>query len=900
MKHKKTFSRVCSLLMALLLVWQCTPVTTASATAEHGTNVSANANLVSEQSPNPDAESAPDDPYVVFAVERFTIGQGFYTDPVRVPLKANDTVYDILHRVVGDNAIVQGGNYLSGIENADLGPDHVKVPDYITQMDADAPTTESVIEYYNTSSSHDGSLSERTYHPMSGWYYQVNGEAPAFGIGDYDLVDGDVIRIQYTLYGFGADVTGAFYGGSTFAEMSNNDALYKTMAEINDSPSEIRNHPSIQSLYTKAVQLAQAMIAPQAEVDALVKSLKETLEQVREEINTPAPQPQPEPEPEPQPEPDHKPGVDAVGMDAALTKALDYMSSVTTNPDVGTLNGEWTVLALARNNRLSESVKDAYLRNLSAKLEQTNGVLHRRKLTEYSRVILAMTSLKLDPTQAYGYNLLEPLKDFKKVCFQGINGPVWALIALDSNAYPMDGAEGTTSRDMLIDYILKDALPGGGWGLGPVPDDMTPMAIQALAPYCDRPEVKSAVDAGLAVLSQIQDENGGFGLAGGSESISQVIIALAALDSNLFTDARFIKNGHTMMEALLRYQTEDGAFRHLLDGSADAMATDQATLALTAYQRAMQGKTFLYDMSDLNEQVPDVGPEVNPGETPDPAPEVTPGVTPDQNPEGTPAPAPEQTPDVNPEPIPAAPPAAKPDKNTPVRKPLQSGKPVTQSTTNMVDAKLDNGVVSKADFAAIQGQDKVLRMTAKLPDGTTYTMMINGMDVVEPQDTDITLSPDSTYEAEIRQLAEDPYFFRIQHPGVFPGPMYLELHTDLEDGEYLLLQYDTEHRKALLVQKVEVTGGLLQCVLEHGGDYFLAKKASAAPLDAPMSDAAPMDTETAVPAPADKNESVSPAADSGTPVYVIWVGAALCAAACGGIGFAIGNAHGKKKKEHAS
>ncbi len=899
MKKTKTFSRVCALLMALLLTLQCSPVTTAYAAADHGTNASANAELVSEPTPGTGEETAPDDNYVVFAVERFTIGQGFFVEPVRVPLQPDDTVYDIIHRIVGDNAIVKGGNYLSGIKTADLGPDHVKVPDYITNMDENAPTTQSVIEYYNENAKKDGALSEKVYHPMSGWYYQVNSQAPGFGIGSYTLEKGDVIRIQHTLYGFGADVTGTFYGGPTFAEMQNNDALYKVMAEINDSPAELRNNASIKSLYAKAVQLSEAMIAPQQEVDALVTTLSDTVAKVKAELNKPFPQPEPEPEPDPEPAPnpspdptpDQKPEFDSATMDAALTKALDYMASVTTNPAVGSINGEWTVLVLARNNRLSDTVKETYLKNLQAKLVETNGVLSSRKYTEYSRVILGMSSLNMDPAQAYGYNLIEPLKDFKKVCRQGINGPVWALIALDSGNYPMDGANGTSSRDMMIDYILKDQLPGGGWGLGSKPDDMTPMAIQALAPYCDRPEVKAAVDAALSVLSQIQDEDGGFGLAGGSESISQVVIALAALDKDLFTDARFIKNGHTMMDALLRYQTEEGAFRHLLTGKADAMATDQATLALTAYQRAMTGKTFLYDMTDLKDQNPDVGPEVNPDEKPAPTPDVKPNENTDSKPETKPEEAPAENPEAKPE----VKPESKPEKD-PNRKPLQSGKPVTagksSGKSNMVDAKAANGVVPMADFASVQGQDKVLRMTGTLPDGSSYTMMINGKDVVEPMDTDISLTSGSSYEEDIRQLAENPYLFHLKHSGAFPGPMYLELNTGLEDGEYLLLQYDIANRKALLVQKVKIGDGLLQCVLEQGGDYFLAKKASAAPLTAPEQEADTVVAEQPVSSTPEQDQT------SGTPVYVIWIGVVLGAAACGGIGFAIGNAHGKKKKEH--
>ena len=40
-----------------------------------------------------------------------------------------------------------------------------------------------------------------------------------------------------------------------------------------------------------------------------------------------------------------------------------------------------------------------------------------------------------DPRDVAGYDLTKPLGDFDKTVWQGINGPIWALIALDSGNY---------------------------------------------------------------------------------------------------------------------------------------------------------------------------------------------------------------------------------------------------------------------------------------------------------------------------------------------------------------------------------------------------------------------------------------------------------------------------------
>ena len=53
-----------------------------------------------------------------------------------------------------------------------------------------------------------------------------------------------------------------------------------------------------------------------------------------------------------------------------------------------------------------------------------------------------------------------------------------------------------------------------------------------------------------------------------------------------------------MLDALLAYAVS-GGFRHTVDGEADAIATEQALCALTAYARLLDGKTALYDMTDV-------------------------------------------------------------------------------------------------------------------------------------------------------------------------------------------------------------------------------------------------------------------------------------------------------------
>ncbi|WP_418733378.1 hypothetical protein [Ellagibacter sp.] len=310
-----------------------------------------------------------------------------------------------------------------------------------------------------------------------------------------------------------------------------------------------------------------------------------------------------------------------------LAQTVAYLSASVPDPGVSSIGGEWAVIGLARNGSLPADYAASYYSNLVRTLRDTGGVLHRVKYTEYSRVVLALSSLGFDPTGVVGYDVLSPLGDFDHICWQGVNGPIWALIALDSRGYDAptapDGKRQTT-RDALIDAILESEISGGGWALsGSVPDvDLTAMALTSLAPYrASRADVAAAVERGLSVLSSLQGEGGGYGDAGSaaSESCAQVVVALSALGINPASDARFAKAGGSVLDALCAFAVPGGGFKHVADGEVNGMATEQGFYALVAYERLLSGKTSLFDMSDIASAVPpDIPPDPDPA--PDPAP----------------------------------------------------------------------------------------------------------------------------------------------------------------------------------------------------------------------------------------------------------------------------------------
>ena len=291
-----------------------------------------------------------------------------------------------------------------------------------------------------------------------------------------------------------------------------------------------------------------------------------------------------------------------------LEKTAGYLQAQIAAPGTGSVGGDWLIFGLARSGvKVPQKYFDTYYENVEAAVREKNGVLSDRKYTEYSRTVLALTAIGKNPADVAGFDLLKPLADFEQVTKQGINGTIFALLALDSGNYEMpedpDAAVQAT-RQMYVDELLARELPDGGWTLaGGEPDvDITAMTVQALAKYREQPDAAAAVERGLAVLSSLQEPDGGYVSWGSSnsESVAQVIVALTELGVPL-SDERFVKNDVTVADALLRFAQENGAFVHVRDGSGgdDGMATEQAFYALAAIHRAETGETTLYDMTDV-------------------------------------------------------------------------------------------------------------------------------------------------------------------------------------------------------------------------------------------------------------------------------------------------------------
>ena len=265
--------------------------------------------------------------------------------------------------------------------------------------------------------------------------------------------------------------------------------------------------------------------------------------------------------------------------DAAAATAA-YILETVKEPGYGNIAGEWIVFGLARGGfEVPKGYFEGYYERLCEAVQSADGVLDKRKYTEYSRVILALTALGKDPGDVAGYDLLAPLGDFDQTCFQGVNGAIYALLALDSGKYDCP------LRERYVEHILAAEAADGGWGDA----DFTAIALQALAKYRDRADVDAAVERGLAFLETAPYD-------GSCETVAQVIVALTELGISP-EDERFVRDGRTVKEILMSFAVDDGGFSHLQGAEkADLLATGQAFYALVAIKRAEGGESSLYRM----------------------------------------------------------------------------------------------------------------------------------------------------------------------------------------------------------------------------------------------------------------------------------------------------------------
>ena len=619
---------------------------------------------------------------VYFTCEKSIIGQGLIIKPSKVTVSKDAKVSEVLDKVFAENDIkysysgtIQSGFYLSRIKNCDDGT--FKIPELIKESNV-----------YNrrvrTENINAPDIAEHSFIESAGWYYFVNGKAPNVGMSEYYLNNGDVIRIQLTLFGYGSDLDIPANRDKLIKKLANNknneyynDGINiladfdKTKDDISDiiekidgekessttenhSQSETQNNNNNNSNNNTTVNNnndnsssndgtsenngrrnrrrksnsnTNNQNKKQNSDDENIESTSEPTGESNNNIDNNSNENNKSTED----------GNNALSKDnskknnrankkndedsenligiakheaISVTELIDEEHIDLIDDEIekykeiiegidlqngGALELQWEIIALMSSGvEIKKDFLEKYKLAFNDEVKSLEGELSN-KGTDYSKAIITMSSLGINHNE-YDYAFAEKLKDSENICAQGINGPIWALMALSSSDDFDDYI------DLKNEYynILKNewnekqcfALMGDDGDV-----DLTAMAVLASGLYsknneCDKSFIKDAVK----FIEKSANDDGEFKSMENInvESLSYATMALLSVRDKDYDYNRAIDN-------ILSYKTSDGLFAHLYEDkgsdNGNIIATQQAMLALCMISRAYHlndDKLFYY------------------------------------------------------------------------------------------------------------------------------------------------------------------------------------------------------------------------------------------------------------------------------------------------------------------
>lgn len=221
----------------------------------------------------------------VVTVEAFTLGGGYIIEPTYVDIYEGDSTANALTKLLKDRGFtytntgsIESGFYLATISSNQLAKIDVtgdSIPDGLKEVLAEQNIT--VSERTNPNR-----LGEFDYTSFSGWMYCHNNVFPNVGFSGNYLADGDVVRVQFTVGGYGADIGGGYAMGGVSTDyypVANKDALTSRIAQINAEIAKDADYlkkNGLQTAYDDAMTVLEDLLSSQTDVDAALAALSKT------------------------------------------------------------------------------------------------------------------------------------------------------------------------------------------------------------------------------------------------------------------------------------------------------------------------------------------------------------------------------------------------------------------------------------------------------------------------------------------------------------------------------------------------------------------------------------------------------------------------------------------------
>ena len=241
-----------------------------------------------------------DDFTVTISMEGLTLGQGYYLEPRTYTLDrinelvkdepwaktftADDLTADVVtiamlkeaNREYTNTGTVQSDFYLSRVSGI---PAYSAAANSIPQIilkksgeTAEALTADPVQK--------EGWLGEKDYNSMSGWMFTARNSMPNVGCAKFKVQSGDVIRWQFSLYGYGADLG---YDNNWGAEAdpyftaANKDELCRKYAASTDETFRANAKTVLENLTATEADIAAALEGKTPEISTKPTGIKITV-----------------------------------------------------------------------------------------------------------------------------------------------------------------------------------------------------------------------------------------------------------------------------------------------------------------------------------------------------------------------------------------------------------------------------------------------------------------------------------------------------------------------------------------------------------------------------------------------------------------------------------------------
>ncbi len=641
---------------------------------------------------------------VYFTCEKSIIGQDLIIEPCKVSVSKDTRVSEVLDKLFSEQNItyvhsgtLTEGFYLSRIKNCDDGT--FNIPQIIKNSDV-------YNRRVNSNNVNAPDLAERSFISTSGWFYFVNNNAPNVGMSDYKVSDGDVIRIQFTLFGIGEDLKIPVNRDKLIKKLANNknneyyndgikvlkdfdkdkddiksiiekidsakekeqkeesskqnnedstkkndnnksenDSKYQNGTNNNDNSSNGVNNSNNKNNNSRrnrnsnrnnnrgnnnrqSSDNGKNKKNTNSNTDSNNESTSENSntesnsvkddsnknENVNDETKIDNDNnDNKENESNNSNENDYIIGI-ASNEAKSITELIDVEHIRKIDEEIEeyknrieeidykdvALEMQWEMISLLSSGKeIDSEYLNGYKKEFVKSINSYKGTLSN-KGTDFSKAVITMSALGISHNEDK-YNITNNLKNQDDICSQGLNGPIWALIALSSSDEIKDQYE--KERTDYYNILANEWKDKGCFALmGDKGDvDLTAMAVLAGSLYskdmeCDKEFLKEAVK----FIEEQSDDNGEFKSMDNinSESLSYATMAMLCVKDKNYDFNRAIDN-------ILSYKTKDGLYAHLYDDknadTGNAIATQQAMLAFCMISNAYyKNEDKLFNYGDNN------------------------------------------------------------------------------------------------------------------------------------------------------------------------------------------------------------------------------------------------------------------------------------------------------------